>query len=169
MVWTNGPVELYHGTTDAVTASIRTAINPSKGAIFADFGRGFYCTSNLQQAKDWANTRVRPGQRAEVIAFECDLDTIAGLEVLSFVIDSQASGFRDFVTYCRNAFHTATWQHPDHMRSNRKTYYDVVFGPVVLWPQHGLLSGYDQISFHGSQSIAALKPLPQTIIGNPVF
>lgn len=44
---------LYHGT-----AISHDMIDLNKGGDFKDFGRGYYLTSSLQQANDWATKRV---------------------------------------------------------------------------------------------------------------
>jgi hypothetical protein len=161
MAWTNGPIELYHGTLQVHAASIRlNGINPARGAAQTDFGRGFYCTTNRQQASDWADALAQSGGTPEVLMLKCDLDVIAQQEVLAFVLDNTASQFRNLVAHCRATPASAPGPVPDHGRGAAKSYYDVVIGPVVAWPQRGLYKDYDQISFHGTNSISALTVLP---------
>ena len=57
-----------------------------------DFGQGFYTTTNIHQAQQWANRRYQIRRRhgatsAAVIKFEIDWDAMAGLEHLAFVRD----------------------------------------------------------------------------------
>ena len=40
---------IYHGSTNIVRVPIY-----GKGALTNDYGRGFYCTENLELAKEWA-------------------------------------------------------------------------------------------------------------------
>ena len=87
MAWTNGPLDLYHGCDDeAAVAIFKTGVDLSKCKLLADFGQGFYTTTNLIQAKSWANRRckatsVAPGRRAiaSVIRFDVDRDQLARL------------------------------------------------------------------------------------------
>jgi hypothetical protein len=64
MGWSNGPLVLYHGCDDTSAQSIMTPASPNRHGIhlaysrpLADFGRGFYTTTYLHQAKNWANVR----------------------------------------------------------------------------------------------------------------
>lgn len=170
MAWTNGPIELYHGTNTRHAVSVRAGIDPSKGSALTDFGRGFYCTTNLQQAKYWANA-VCSGTTnvAEVVVLNCNLDTLAGSEILAFVLDTAASQFHDFVFHCRKAALPSTSLVPNHGRSASKSHYDVVIGPVAAWPQQTIFKDYDQISFHGNVGLAALTVAPLSIVGSPRF
>jgi hypothetical protein len=62
----------------------------------ATSGRGFYLTSNLNQACQWANTRVLPWQGpnqnkiAAVLEFEVDWDQLATRSDLAFVWEGAA-------------------------------------------------------------------------------
>ena len=50
-----GYVDLYHGTSlVSAQAIVANGIDPSRGHPYTDFGRGFYVTTNLAQAKAWA-------------------------------------------------------------------------------------------------------------------
>ena len=157
--WKNGKLTVYHGTDDLQVFGIPTLpLTPSQlpktvpfipnlalCRPFTDFGKGFYVTTSLHQAKQWANARVRrilapgPVQFAVVLRFQIDRDQLAAAESLVFVRDTQ--DYWDFVHYCRLGF-------PPHRRSSANKEYEVVYGPVALWPSQLLIQNCDQISFH---------------------
>ena len=135
-------------------------IDLAYSAPLTDFGRGFYTTTYLDQAKNWANDRclkIRNALRgllqppklvlATVLRFEVDRNEIAKLQWLSFVRENQ--DYWDFVQYCRQG-----------RGSHRPTgNYDIVSGPVSLWSQRLVIKDCDQISFHTSGALAIL-PTP---------
>jgi hypothetical protein len=65
-------------------------VNLSLCRPLTDFGQGFYTTTSLHQAREWANARVRrvlaPTQQhtAVVIQFSLDRDWLARLDALAF-------------------------------------------------------------------------------------
>jgi len=83
-----------------------------------DFGRGFYTTTNIRQAIDFALkvTSVRGNGTATVSIYEIDLDAATHLDVLRF--NSINGEWLDFIA----AHRTGTY--------SGKTY-DVVIGPVA--------------------------------------
>lgn len=99
MPWTNGPLVLYHGCDHLSAASIMTPVLPNQHGIhlaqsraLTDFGRGFYTTTSLQQARNWANSRCRRRLRthspwlAIVLSFSVDRNQLAALQTLCFVL-----------------------------------------------------------------------------------
>ena len=151
-------IKLYHGSTVAVK-------NPSlrPGRPNADFGKGFYTTSNFEQAVRWAHIKQEreEAQRAVVSVYEFD-------EVLLDRPDLNIRRFTGadepwllFVTDCRKS---------------RRHDYDLVQGPVandkvfttVNLFESGVLSAeaailqlkayktYDQLSFHTEKVISSL-------------
>jgi len=135
-------------------------INLASSRPLADFGRGFYTTTYLDQAKNWANNRCRNLRNpvvgifqlprrvlATVIRFEVDRDLLARLQTLSFV--REGPDYWDLVQHCRQG-------RGDHRSTGN---YDVVFGPVSLWPQTLVIKDCDQISFHTPLGLAIL-PTP---------
>lgn len=95
---------------------------------------------------------MAPGKKtvATVIRFEVDRDKLALLEFLAFVTENSNNDFWDFVRSCRRSAPPS--QHRRH--GNRR--YDVVFGPVTLWPQTLVIKDCDQISFHTPLGIKCL-------------
>lgn len=160
MGWSNGPLVLYHGCDDISAQSIMIPVSPNRHGInlaysrpLVDFGRGFYTTTYLHQAKNWANMRCqrlrgatppRPAL-ATVLKFEVDRTQLGQLQALTFVVDNL--DYWDFVQHCRHG-----------MGSHRSTgNYDVVYGPVSLWPQTLVIKDCDQVSFHTDLSLAVLS------------
>ena len=163
MAWKNGPLELYHGCDDVAAKNI-----VSKGIDLrlcrprTDFGPGFYTTTVLHQAQQWANARVRRQRhggktksRATVIKFVVDRFPLAQQETMGLVVEGKpaASDFWEFVSYCRGGVTT-------HIPGTPNAFYDVVFGLVSLWPQLLVIKDCDQISFHTLRAVTALLSKP---------
>lgn len=169
MVWNNQPLALYHGTdTGALGTSpntMKTLVGRTLGTFAAnlakcrpntDFGRAFYMTSNAFQAKEWANNRVRqvrnaavhqvPDATAVLLRFDIERWPLAAIVTLCFI--RPTDDFHDFVDNCRNG-------HP-HDPVAGKADYDVVYGPVRMWPQRLVIFDADQISFNTQAAIDLL-------------
>jgi hypothetical protein len=96
--WTNGDLPLFHGTDDvSASAILSRGVDLRRCSPLTDFGRGFYTTTNLEQAKNWARIRaVRAGSsgaivKGAVIVMKDSLDyskarlfTIADCDQISF-------------------------------------------------------------------------------------
>ena len=176
MSWTNGPLILYHGTTDDAAAAISKSSRAwPHGIDFAfckplkDFGRGFYLTTVLRQAESWADmkfkrhTKSRKAACSAILRFEVGRDQLAPLLSLCFVTEGTGpnSDYWDFVHHCREGAST-------HLLQGDRNY-DVVFGPVSLGRQQFVIKDADQVSFHTE---AALKILPAPILhsqGTPTY
>ncbi|MBM4384382.1 MAG: DUF3990 domain-containing protein [Deltaproteobacteria bacterium] len=156
MAWTNAPLELFHGTDAASAHSILgSGVSLSYCSPLTDFGAGFYTTTNLTQARDWAIARAtRAGRAPAVVGFAVDRTWLSRLEGLTFVQSGHATGYQDFVRYCRAG-------HAPHRPGGVD--YEVVSGRVAIWPRRTatLLTfrRYDQFSFHTSKVILALNAL----------
>ena len=151
-LWNDQDVVLYHGTLDAHVVSIMQSVNPTICRYLSDFGRGFYTTTNRQQAERWAHDLAiqTVGGVPAVIQFTVDRNELAGLDCLFFVRGTPgATDFWSFVQYCRN---TAA----DHNRT-RTSWYDVVVGPVTgSWKKQTVISNGDQVSFHTNRAAVVL-------------
>lgn len=167
------PLVVFHGTDDGIPhAQGRTKhsqlpfqVNLTLCRSNTDFGQGFYVTTSEHQAKQWANARwVRnpSNVKAIVLRFELDRDWLASLHVLAFARPIQ--DFWDLVADCRNGFRP-------HQRATPKPAFDVVYGPVTLWPQILVIQDCDQISFHTTTAVQAnsLKNPWIHDIGAPIF
>jgi hypothetical protein len=164
--WGNKSLRAFHGTdSDSLTTGSGLSAPPTVGSQFSfvpklalcrpftDFGQGFYVTTRLHQARQWANARVRRKKaspaislKAVVIEFAFDRDWLASLDALAFVRDTDE--YWDLVTDCRHTF-------PPHQRlAPHPATYDVVYGPVSLWPQTLVIGDADQISFHTRRALS---------------
>jgi hypothetical protein len=152
-------IRLYHGSTVAVR---KPSLRP--GRPNADFGKGFYTTSNLEQAVRWAHIKQdrEESERAVVSIYEFDESLLDSqdLDIRRFTGADEAWLY--FVTDCRKS---------------RPHEYDLVQGPVandkvfttVNLFESGVLSAeaailqlkayktYDQLSYHTNRVIKNLK------------
>ena len=152
-------IKLYHGSTVAVK-------NPSirPGRPNADFGKGFYTTTNFEQAVRWAHIKQEreEAQRAVVSVYEFDETLLDNPELNIRKFTGADEPRLYFVTDCRKS---------------RRHDYDLVQGPVandkvfttVNLFESGVLSAeaailqlkayktYDQLSFHTARTIGTLR------------
>ena len=166
VAWNNDKLIVYHGTDSETLASqpwlarhapfrvgkvIPFSVDLSLCRPATDFGRGFYTTTSLHQAKQWANAKQGrvASSVALVLQFEVDRNWLAGQDTLVFVRDVQH--YWDFVDHCRSGF--AVHNRYSHQP---KSAYDVVYGLVTIWPSEILLQDCDQISFHTDRAAAGL-------------
>lgn len=159
--WNNHPLIAYHGSS--LNALSRYSINKDqplksfkvdldKCMPLTDFGRGFYVTTNLKQAKNWANKRSSIGKndRAVVLKFAIDRNWLASIHNMFFSRD--CDDYWSLVKHCR------TGGSP-HNRSGKQNEYDYVVGPVSYWDQIEVIHDCDQLSFHSETSCSQL-PIP---------
>lgn len=84
--WNDQDIALYHGTVQAHAFGIMNRVDVNQGQPLRDFGRGFYTTTNEQQAEAWANQLARiQGDAPAVIRFEVERNAMAQLDCLVFV------------------------------------------------------------------------------------
>lgn len=166
--WSNGPLTLFHGTTCMPFETFGLelgeqlagfSVDFSKLQSGRDFGRGFYLTTNLDQAVDWANQKSKQIRHSEhpipdkslVLRFDIDREHLGRMESMSFLLDNP--DFKSFIMHCRQG-------NDHHGHSSVGGVYDVVSGPVVYYPQRAVFAGCDQISFHSSSAALLLgKPI----------
>ena len=106
-------IRLYHGSTVAVKKpSLR------QGRSNADFGKGFYTTSNYEQAVRWAHIKQEreEAQRAVVSVYEFDESLLDSPDVNIRRFIGADEAWLYFVTDCRKS---------------RGHDYDLVQGPVA--------------------------------------
>ena len=152
-------MKLYHGSTVAVR---KPSLRP--GRQNADFGKGFYTTSNPEQAERWAHIKQeREGAaRAIVSVYEFDEALLGSPDWNIRQFTGADEAWLYFVTDCRKS---------------RGHNYDLVLGPVandkvfttVNLFESGVLSAeaailqlkayktYNQLSFHTSKVITTLR------------
>ena len=152
-------MRLYHGSTVAVR---KPSLRP--GRSNADFGKGFYTTTNPEQAERWAHIKQEREEapRAVVSVYEFDEMLLDNPDWSIRHFDGADESWLYFVTNCRKS---------------RGHDFDLVFGPVandkvfttVNLFESGVLSAeaailqlkayktYDQLSFPSQRVIGALK------------
>ena len=152
-------MRLYHGSTMAVR---KPSLRP--GRTNADFGKGFYTTSNPEQAERWAHIKQEreDAPRAVVSVYEFDESILDQQDLHIRRFTGADEPWLIFVTDCRKS---------------RPHAYDLVQGPVandkvftaVNLFESGVLSAeaailqlkayktYDQLSFHTARVIGALR------------
>lgn len=176
-LWSNGPLTLYHGTSSLTLVGSAGLIQGISASFFVpnlvlcrpftDFGQGFYTTTSLGQARERANARARraakPRRRgvapAVVLGFKVDRDWLASLESLVFLRDIQ--DYWSFVTACRTGLSL-------HGRAAGRGPFDVVYGPVTIWPQRLVIADCDQVSFHTQAAVQALPtPVVAAVASTP--
>ncbi len=150
--WNNPRIVLYHGTALSFAAEIQhIGVDTTVGRVRVDFGSGFYTTTWLQQARQWASDKVAAGGgQPAIVKLEIDRKSLSALRTLAFVRGSEdAADFWSFVQHCRTGDlpHTAEA-------------YDIVYGPVAARfgpDEYEIHSGFDQVSFHGSRAQNLLR------------
>lgn len=152
-------MRLYHGSTVAVR---KPSLRP--GRSNADFGKGFYTTSVLEQAVRWAHIKREreDAVRAVVSVYDFDESLLDNADLNIRRFTGADEPWLYFVTDCRKSC---------------KHEYDLVQGPVandkvfttVNLFESGVLSAeaailqlrayktYDQLSFHTERVISSLK------------
>ncbi|WP_144428101.1 DUF3990 domain-containing protein [Azospirillum thiophilum] len=175
MFWLNPPLVVYHGTYDEAAAAMMRkgsryshSVDVGVGRPNCDFGPGFYVTTDLGQAREWANIKTRRLRAsrmstlhplvAVVVRFEIDRTALSELDSLVFQNDGEVFGFWPFVEDCRAG----------RIRAHgREKPYDVVYGPVTAWPQRSILPDRSQISFHTERGSSVLGSPDRACVGRP--
>lgn len=175
LMWQNDALTVYHGT-DLVSANAilhqtpegNHRISLSRCSPITDFGLGFFTTTNLAQAKQWANQRIRNSLSKDesvesVIQFVVERSRISALTHMAFVRagSSPNSDFWRLGINCRNG--------NDHHGLSGESFFDVVYGPVSLFPQQLIIADADQISFHTQNALTVLENPTTLSTASPTF
>ena len=168
---TNDRIRLYHGCMwdDAVKIG-NTGVDTTKGRSRTDFGQGFYLTTSVHQANDWAVTKVKrailrkePSSPATVIIFVVPWEQLALLESIVFVVPDQER-YWPLVKHCR-ANPPGT-----HRIVPKPLWYDLAVGPVARrWQgdEREVNPDFDQYSFHTDKAVTVLATVMAS--GSPHF
>ncbi len=178
--WKNDPLVLYHGCSElslrprnqnGIAADSKLHyISLLAGGHRTEFGRGFYATTWLRQAEFWANRQARkaaisrqetPRPKATVLRFEVGRNDLAHLE--SLVFTNENAGFWPFISYCRSGLA------PHGRQQSKQQEYDIVYGPVSIWPQQLVIKDCDQVSFHTDKALSVISAVSVTSTGNPYY
>jgi hypothetical protein len=159
--WENQDIVLYHGTTKTNAELIQTnGIDLAKANSSTDFGKGFYTTTSLRQAQNWAwQAASKYDDKPIVLLYRLSRNSLASLDSLWFV-----SGDYDALDYWSLVFHCRTGNE-GHKRGETVLYYDLIIGPVAAkWQQRSAFPNFDQISFHTTKAIHVLNnPQSETV------
>ena len=152
---------------------LRTGVSHLLSAPDTDFGLGFYTTTLMRQAEDWAYIKHKgkslfnrglPDFQPVVVWFRVPRDRLALLESLAFVRgDYDAEEFWSFAQHCRSSVRAtaaapAVVHHHERDASGHPTWYDFVSGPVAaFWPQRSAMLNADQFSFHTQRGVDVLN------------
>ncbi len=154
-------MKIYHGSTEAI--HLPTILDTQR---LLDFGKGFYTTTNFEQAKKWAvikRNRLGVNVKAIVSVYDFDEKIIQSSTYKVKVFSNADEDWLDFIVANR--------------RSNNPHPYDIVMGAVandtlyqtltlfetgILTKQETIVrlkvhTLFDQISFHTLELINELK------------
>jgi hypothetical protein len=160
--WNNPDLVLYHGTIQMSAIAITSdGIALSEARIRTDFGPGFYTTTHLEQAREWAAKKSRSirGSAPAVVAFRIERNALSQLDALFFVRGNHdALDFWRLVHYCRDSEPVIKGR-ADHLRQIEPAAYDVIAGPVARFPtdERLIYSDMDQVSFHTQAALDLLQ------------
>ena len=62
---------IYHGSTEIIKKPLR-----EKGKLYNDYGQGFYCTENIDLAREWACTEDNDGYANQYLLDMNDLNVL---------------------------------------------------------------------------------------------
>jgi lysophospholipase L1-like esterase len=151
----SGFVDLYHGTSLAAADNLRDhGIDITQGERYVDFGQGFYVTTDINQARAWAN-RNFTGQTPSVVHYRVALSDLSPGGLCGLVFNPPTSGTDGYLAFVRA------------MRTFQPTPggagYDFVEGPLLDNP-FDFLSGQadarylgQQDSVHSARAVALLN------------
>jgi len=163
-------IRLYHGCTSHDAANIQAhGIDLMLCRPDTDFGRGFYTTTVLYQARQWAwarfydpaVARVRPNQPV-VLKFVLHRYHLADLYFISFVLGGWSKhDFWSLVQHCRQSTPAMINDHRGPvLQADGTRWYDVACGSVAaFWRQRYAMQDADQFSFHTAGGVRVLQRL----------
>ena len=132
-------MKLYHGSTVTVKSP-----NIQKGRKATDFGKGFYTTTNFEQAKKWAilKRNREHGKKAVVSVYEVP-DNILDREFSVLRFDGPTKEWLEFVV--------------NNRRGKGKNSYDLIMGPVANDQLYATIRLYEQGVVTADAAIEMLK------------
>jgi len=153
-------MKLYHGSTIAV----RTP-NINRGRRNTDFGKGFYTTTNFEQASRWARIKRDRQEATKAVVTVYEFDEIL-LSSPEFNVMHYHGATEEWLSFIVN-----------NRRDSTNHSYDMVMGPVandslyatITMYEKGDLSAeaaivqlrthtlFDQLSFHTQKAVGLLK------------
>jgi hypothetical protein len=177
---------LWHGCTELDKDNIeKYLIDPARGRVDADFGRGFYTTTQERQARHWAwkrlgewksnSSNTGKSNRPVVLRFRVPRYGVQGrgrgldeLNSLHFVLGNHDNeDYWSLVQHCRQSMLANPSLRQAAIVNDRRRppagWYDLVGGPVAaFWEQRAAMQDADQLSFHTDVAVAILNDLIQS-------
>lgn len=164
-------MKVYHGSLKHVKSPI-----VERGRTSTDFGKGFYTTTNIEQAKRWALNKQRTaGEDAKAIVNTYEINDNL-LENTNYKIKKFTSPDKEWLSFVVNC------------RKSVLHEYDIVFGAVANDRIYATITLYEsevltaeetvarlkvndffnQISFHSDEAIKELKFIDSEIISDRI-
>jgi hypothetical protein len=139
-------MKLYHGSTQRIEQP-----DLSKGRKYTDFGKGFYTTTNMEQAAKWATIkrgrilRYEPEKKVKAIVsvFEINDTLLKDKKYNTKIFDKPTIEWLEFVIHNRN-----------HDAENS---FDMILGPVANDTVYATLDLYEQGTLTAEATIDRLK------------
>lgn len=133
-------MKVYHGSLYKVQNP-----NVEKGRQSTDFGKGFYTTTNFEQAKQWAfkkQKNEKKEKKAFVITYEVDDNLLNNKKYNIKKFDNPNEEWLNFVVNCRKSV--------PHK-------YDIVFGAVANDKIYTTITLYEARVLTAEETVARLK------------
>jgi len=133
-------MKIYHG-------SLYQVKNPyiEKGRPSTDFGKGFYTTTNFEQAKQWALSKLKTSKEraiAIVSTYNFDEELLENKKYKTKRFDGPNEEWLNFVFNCRKSI-------PHE--------YDIVFGAVANDKIYATITLYESQILTAEETVARLK------------
>ena len=141
---------MYHGTD-----TIITTVNLDKGRLRTDFGKGFYLSSKLGVARDWAVDKSGVTKTPIVMRLMLDTEKLNAPELLVLRFDQPTVEWLDFIRANRQIKAIAGLSgEPRHS-------YDVVSGPIANDKVAKIVVDYIDGLINADEAIKKTKALPR--------
>lgn len=136
-------MKLFHGS---LTSVAEPRILPRENGKTADFGIGFYTTTDYNQAERWVKLRKGPDAQIKgyISEFEAPDNLLQNKDLKVLVFENADSEWLDFVIENRK---NKSFSHN----------YDIVYGPVANDRVYTTINLYEEELLDKQQTIAQLK------------
>lgn len=139
-------MKIYHGSTHKIEKP-----NLSRGRKYTDFGKGFYTTTNMEQAAKWArikkdrSLRNEPEKKVKAIVsiYEINDNSLKNKKYTTKIFDKPTKEWLEFVIQNRN-----------HDTENS---FDMILGPVANDTVYATLDLCEQGTLTAEATIDRLK------------
>ncbi len=153
-------MKLFHGSTHCIEKPL-----VERGRTSTDFGKGFYTTTNIEQAKAWALSKKKEAAgnaKAIVSCYDADDDLLDKPAYDTLRFDSPERRWLDFVVGCRKGVsHThALVFGPvanDKIYTTIRLYEDDIIDAQQTLRRLKINDYYNQISFHTPEAARELR------------